>query len=267
MTYTGVLLAFILPPVAVLSLLMLLRWDKMFKRVSIYLLIHVLIAVIYTTPWDNYLVANAVWWYDPALVSGLVIGWVPIEEYSFFVLQTLLTGLWLFLIVDQIELVRVVHPGKKLRLYSVMILVVLWIGTVGLLLSGWQPVRYLSLILVWGLLPLQLQLVFGADILFANRKVILASILPPTLYLWLVDWIAIRSGTWTISPEQTTGVLLGLLPLEEMLFFLVTNLLLVFGLILMLSPDSKSRLVTWWNVLGRKGISNPSQSLNQKNML
>ena len=54
----------------------------------------VLIAVAYTTPWDNYLVATNVWWYDESLVTGLKLGWVPIEEYTFFVLQTLMTGLW-----------------------------------------------------------------------------------------------------------------------------------------------------------------------------
>ena len=53
-----------------------------------------LVALIYTTPWDNYLVATGVWWYDPRLVSGLTLGWVPAEEYCFFILQTLLTGLW-----------------------------------------------------------------------------------------------------------------------------------------------------------------------------
>ena len=42
-----------------------------------------------------HLVATQVWWYDPQLVTGLLIGWVPIEEYLFFILQPLLTGLWL----------------------------------------------------------------------------------------------------------------------------------------------------------------------------
>ena len=36
-----------------------------------------MIAVVYTTHWDNYLVATRVWWYDPALVSGIgVINYV-----------------------------------------------------------------------------------------------------------------------------------------------------------------------------------------------
>jgi lycopene beta-cyclase len=32
------------------------------------------VAFVYTTPWDNYLVATNVWWYNPALVTGIVFG-------------------------------------------------------------------------------------------------------------------------------------------------------------------------------------------------
>ena len=35
------------------------------------------------------------------------------------------------------------------------------------------------------------------------------------------DVLAIRAGHWTYDPRQTTGIALGDLPLEELLFFLV----------------------------------------------
>ncbi len=54
------------------------------------------LAVVYTTPWDNYLVATRVWYYDPRLVLNIQLGFVPLEEYLFFILQTLLTGLFVF---------------------------------------------------------------------------------------------------------------------------------------------------------------------------
>ncbi|MBN1665536.1 MAG: lycopene cyclase domain-containing protein, partial [Anaerolineales bacterium] len=59
------------------------------------------------------------------------------------------------------------------------------------------------------------------------------------------DAIAINSGTWTLDPVQTTGLKLGVLPVEEMLFFLMTNLIIGFGINLMLSPDSQQRASTW----------------------
>jgi putative membrane protein len=54
-----------------------------------------IVALLYTTPWDNYLVANHIWTYPPERVWGIRLGWVPLEEYLFFVLQTTLTTLWL----------------------------------------------------------------------------------------------------------------------------------------------------------------------------
>ena len=52
-----------------------------------------IIALVYTTPWDNAIVMMGVWSYDPALIAGIVLGVIPLEEYLFFVLQTMLTSL------------------------------------------------------------------------------------------------------------------------------------------------------------------------------
>lgn len=52
----------------------------------------------------------------------------------------------------------------------------------------------------------------------------------PTLYLWAVDTMALRRGTWVISADTKYGVhLWDGLDVEEALFFLVTNTLIVFG--------------------------------------
>ena len=52
----------------------------------------IVVALIYTTPWDNYLVARGVWHY-PAESVLFRIGYVPFEEYLFFGLETVLVGL------------------------------------------------------------------------------------------------------------------------------------------------------------------------------
>jgi 15-cis-phytoene synthase/lycopene beta-cyclase len=50
------------------------------------------------------------------------------------------------------------------------------------------------------------------------------------LYLWIVDTLALRRGTWVISTGTKYGVhLWDGLEIEEALFFLVTNTLIVFG--------------------------------------
>ncbi|MCH1927403.1 lycopene cyclase domain-containing protein, partial [Shewanella sp. C31] len=62
-------------------------------RLWAYLLMP-LLALLYTTPWDNYLVWKGVWGYPEGRVL-LRIGYVPLEEYLFFLLQPLLTGAFL----------------------------------------------------------------------------------------------------------------------------------------------------------------------------
>jgi 15-cis-phytoene synthase/lycopene beta-cyclase len=53
----------------------------------------------------------------------------------------------------------------------------------------------------------------------------------PTVYLWIVDELALGRGTWFIETETKLGVrLFGALEIEEALFFLASNTLIVFGM-------------------------------------
>jgi lycopene cyclase domain-containing protein len=203
-----------------------------------------LIAVIYTTPWDNYLVATRVWWYDPELVTGLTLGWVPIEEYTFFVVQPILGGLWLWFLARRLtQQVGAESFRSGLRWQVPLLLLIVWGTAVAVLAAGWQPGTYLALELGWALPPIMLQLTFGADILWRYRRIVLLSLVPLTLFLSGADALAIGFGTWTISPEQSLGVLLGgVLPIEEFVFFLLTNILITFGLTLLWAEESHERI-------------------------
>jgi lycopene cyclase domain-containing protein len=252
MTYFGFLAQFLLAPLVLLSGLALRDWYRGVKLPQelhsypgwLVLLAHVVVAVLYTTPWDNYLVATAVWWYDPALVTGITLGWVPIEEYTFFVLQTLLAGLWLLYLARRLSIVhRSILPHRQIRWISTLFMGGVWLMAVVILVLGWQPGTYLALELAWALPPIMLQLAFGADILWRHRRLALATLLPPLLYLSFADALAIQAGTWTISPAQSLNVFLGgHLPIEEFIFFLLTNILVVFGMILVLARESQSRV-------------------------
>jgi lycopene cyclase domain-containing protein len=255
MTYFGFLGAFVGIPLAGLLLLTLadqrrgLKPPIRFQTWPAWLVLgsHIIIAVVYTTPWDNYLVATGVWWYDPALVTGLTLGWVPIEEYTFFIVQTGLTGLWLLWLIRHLPMDQPASGAPAQIRYvprlGWLALMSLWLGAILTLVSGWQPGTYLALELSWALPPLMIQLAFGGDILWQQRRLVSLAILVPTLYLSIADSIAITAGTWTINPAQSLNILLaGQLPLEEFIFFLLTNSLLVFGMILALAQESMTRL-------------------------
>jgi lycopene cyclase domain-containing protein len=251
MTYFGFLLRFLFLPIMVF--LAITFWDsKKGKQINgfrngravwIGIAVHVLLAVIYTTPWDNYLVATGVWYYNPGLVTGLLIGYVPVEEYTFFVVETILCGLWWWFLSRRLfPPHKEFKPNKAIVYVSTCVLVVLWIIFTYLFFSDNEPITYLAITLFWALPAILPQLLFGADILWHYRKLVLLGILVPGTYLSLMDIVALKETTWSISAGQTTGILFfGVLPLEEVVFFYITNVLLVFGMTLLLANVSQER--------------------------
>ena len=203
--------------------------------------LHIVVAVIYTTPWDNYLVATGVWYYNPDLVTGVLIGYVPIEEYTFFIVETFLVGLWWWFLARRFFPTWPFTSSWSIRVFSTIGLAILWLFSLGYWVYGWPPATYLAITLVWALPPIGLQLIFGADILWRHRKLVSLTIIPMALYLSVADSLAISAGTWTIDPLQSTGIFVGTLPLEEAVFFLLTNILLGFGITLLLADESSAR--------------------------
>ena len=255
MTYFGFLLRFLVLPI--LMLLAITWWDNKNNRptpgfqngraVWVSILVHVILAVVYTTPWDNYLVATGVWYYNPDLVTGIVLGYVPIEEYTFFVLETILSGLWWWFLARRLTPpTQEFKPNKTLVYASTSLLIILWVIFTALFFSDNQPITYLSITLFWALPAIFPQLLYGADILWHHRKLVFLSIFIPGIYLSLADVIALKDTTWAISPAQTTGILFfGILPLEEVVFFFITNILIAFGVTLLLSNIGRQRFNDW----------------------
>jgi lycopene cyclase domain-containing protein len=99
------------------------------------------------------------------------------------------------------------------------------------------------LIIIWSFPPVILQLAFGADILWQRKKVVSFLIFISTLYLSWADALAISIGIWTVELNTSFGFLIGdILPVEEILFFLMTNVLIVFAITLGIERKSYSRI-------------------------
>ncbi|MDX2161577.1 MAG: lycopene cyclase domain-containing protein [bacterium] len=255
MKYFGFLFRFVVIPLAALTFI---AWrDKQrgkglpetFKGVAPEATLAGLatVAVAYTTPWDNYLVATRVWWYDPKLVTGIVFGWVPLEEYTFFVLQTLLTGSWMLFLARHLP-VNERKPKNPLliRLGMTAALGVIWARALYGFVKGGKSRTYLSITLAWALIPIMIQTLFGGDILWQHRRLVALGIIPTSIYLSAADSLAIEGGTWTINPEKSVNFKIGgKLPFEEALFFFVTNTLISMGVTLVLAKDSQQRAPAW----------------------
>lgn len=199
----------------------------------------ILIAFAYTTPWDNYLIYRDVWGYPPERVL-FTIGYVPIEEYAFFVLQPIMGGLFYFALRGRHLLAS---PDAPMPSFFRPLLV----GGLGLtaalgvafLLSPNPQALYMGLILAWAAPVLAGLAWIGADKIWAERHRALTAIGVPTVYLWFADREAIRRGIWDIRNEFSFDIDPLGLPIEEATFFLVTMCLCIFGLILFLPADSK----------------------------
>jgi lycopene beta-cyclase len=96
---------------------------------------------------------------------------------------------------------------------------------------------YLVLMAVCLLITLPLELVLKAGVYHRPRRW-LAAVVPVFLVFSLWDRIAIARGHWTYSPRLTTGIELGGLPLEELVFFVVvpTCALLTYQAVVRLLP-------------------------------
>ncbi|MFB6121660.1 MAG: lycopene cyclase domain-containing protein [Halobacteriaceae archaeon] len=191
------------------------------------------LAVAYTAPWDNYLIAQGVWEYGPGRTLAR-LNYAPVSEYVFFGGQTVLTALWLSALPagrnpPTVRSRSGQHRHTE-RIAGVVGATVLF--AVGWWLLGTDATFYLGAILAWAAPVLALQWGVGAPALRDRYRTVALGAAVPTLYLSGVDRIAIHQGVWELSARYTTGVTVAGLPVEEALFFLTTNLFVVQGLIL-----------------------------------
>ena len=240
MTYLQFHLVFILPPIVALALAQKrpvagVGLNDALKWLGVILLL----AFSYTTPWDNFLVYREVWSYPPGRVLA-TIGYVPVEEYAFFLLQPILTGLFYFLLRGR-RIADTRHreaPGTfRLGLASG------WLGIagigVGCLIVGGHAL-YMGLILAWAAPVLAGMAWIGSGKIWDERRRVFWSITVPSVYLWIADRTAIARGIWDIADSTSFGFDPFELPIEEATFFVVTNTLVVMGLAMFLSTPSRS---------------------------
>ena len=237
MTYLTFLLVFLLPPIVVLAAAQRRPLAGVGGARGRYTLPLIgTIAFCYTTPWDNYLVYRGVWGYGTDRVLG-VIGYVPYEEYAFFLLQPLLTGLFLYVLLAR-KPAPIETPYRRAMLAGSLVYGFCTVLGVGLLVSGWEHGLYLGLILAWAAPVLLAMWLYAGPFIARYRRTFVLGVAVPTLYLWIIDRVAIGLGIWDIANRFSLDFDPFGLPVEEAVFFLFTNLLVVQGAMLFLFGDT-----------------------------
>jgi lycopene cyclase domain-containing protein len=230
------------PPILILaaSFAGLIRMNA--KRILWSIGLQIFAALVYTTPWDNYLVFKGIWIYGEGRVVG-TLGYVPIEEYIFFLLQPIFTGL---LTVGFLRNTNLQFDRPPLFSSPRAVGFFLAMTCLGVVALFKESTLYLGLILAWGAPVLGFHWFIGGALLKKLWLPLTKTILVSTAYLWFCDIIALREKIWSISEVFTTGIFIGsYLPIEEALFFLLTNVLVVQGVALFLYDDGLKPLERW----------------------
>lgn len=87
LTYMEVHLYYTLP---LLAALMMIHRPFSSALTNFKLVFLCVVAFSTASIWDNYIVYHNAWWYCPTCVTA-VIGYVPLEEYMFFIIMTVMT--------------------------------------------------------------------------------------------------------------------------------------------------------------------------------
>ncbi|KAJ3054396.1 hypothetical protein HK097_001947 [Rhizophlyctis rosea] len=231
LTYAQVHALFTIP---IATALYFLARPLIYTPEKIILIFLLTAAMVYTTPWDNYIIANGAWSYPPGRATDAPIGYVPLEEYFFFFIQTLMSGLFSILITRWDLHVLKLKAGPEGSSSAVRYGPI--VGMLGLAVWGWIEGKpsslnfYLGSICWWVMPILAFQWWIAGTYIWRNRRKAAIGILVPTAYLCFVDHTALREGVWIIHGGTSTGwMVTNHLPFEEALFFFLSNCMVVCG--------------------------------------
>ena len=191
------------------------------------------IANIYTFPWDYYLIKHKIWDYSEDKIMSTFCS-IPLEEISFFSLQTFLCSLiWLYNYNKfGISNYDIKNNTKYENIYITFYSIAL-IGLTNYLYYRDSKYTYLNFIVTWGTPIIFIQLSYNLSNIINNYTLIFNSLATSSVLLVIFDIFAIDNFTWFINKETSYYPFtdyIATIPLEEITFFIITSLMCILGL-------------------------------------
>jgi lycopene cyclase domain-containing protein len=205
----------------------------------------VLLAVlVFTTPWDNLAAKWGIWGF-PREKYSLRLGYLPVEEYAFFLLQSANVMLtvralfhffpdWQLGVETEVSAATGICLGASVVPWIFIAIQLRWLRR-----KAGPRVNY-AVHLAWFLPVIYAQWILAPQLFRAHAGLLALVTAAFGIYYTLADLAAVRAGTWFFDEKQITGVKLGgLLPWEEIAFFFLTSLLVAQSYLLLLPGDSR----------------------------
>jgi lycopene cyclase domain-containing protein len=230
--------------VPLLVILILIGWPEPWTPGEIQAMSYVVLAaVLFTTPWDNDAARRGIWGF-PREKFTLRLGYLPVEEYLFFVLQSLNVVFALralFHLVPAWQNHATSHPTPWTWL-GVAASVPAWI-MIGWGLRAWHRdksarLNY-ALHLVWFLPVISMQWIIGSTVFSTHAGLMALAACAFGVYYTVADVVAVRANLWFFDENQITGHKVAGLPWEEIAFFFLTSLLVAQSYLLLLPSGQR----------------------------
>ena len=203
-----------------------------------------LAVVVFTTPWDNLAVKWGIWGF-PREKYLRRLWYLPVEEYAFFVLQSLnvmlaVRALFRFF-PDWLTGLEIVFGPVTWWLLGASLLPWLFIALhAHWLKQNFGPCVNYARHLLWFLPVIYAQWVMAPPLFFYHAGLLALVAAAFGIYYTIADLVAVHAGIWFFDEEQITGLkLFGVLPWEEIAFFFLTSLLVAQSYLLLAPPDAR----------------------------
>jgi len=216
-------------------------------------------SVIYTAPWDNWLIIHHVWWFDWNRCLGIAVGALPIEELCFYVLIVCLGGFWTSFLYEKMKPDFGAAPRRPMLKYGAAAVVsTIWVADAIYLAyytSAYPTAVFFAQCLIITLPALIVQLVVCGDLIWHRRKFALMATIPVGL------WLTVTAGTstfgtdmWTVNPLYSFYRIPGLLPVEMLLFYQLAAALMVLPATTLVQIDTEyfREPLEWLQALARR---------------
>ena len=187
-------------------------------------LVIAVMAVIFSTVWDNIIASKGVWTFQASTMVGTA-GHIPYEEYFWFIDHTLIASVWTLSLwsTRKTRSLPPTDPAKGIRIAGTAACLLLTI--IGAVMVMFDSTFFLGIILIFMLPVIGYLWWIGGHLFMQQLRELILGVSVVSIYVLILDSWAVREGVWAFSETYTTGIKLMGVTLEQLGIYSLTTCL------------------------------------------